>query len=141
MTAIPNPVPRRAIHPFPAFLLAGAATLFLAALLSDYAYWTSYQIEWSNFASWLIVGAEVFAGGALLFAVIDLVRSRQRGRQLLYTLVLAAAWVVGFVNALIHARDAWAVMPTGLVLSVIVAALALVATWLGFSSLDTGGAA
>lgn len=141
MTAIPNPAPRRAIHPFPAFLLAGAVTLFLGALLSDYAYWTSYQIEWSNFASWLIVGAEVFAGGALLFAVIDLVRSRQRGRQSVYTLVLAAAWVSGFVNALIHARDAWAVMPTGLVLSVIVAVLALVAAWLGFSSLRTGAAA
>ena len=48
MTAIPNPVPRRAIHPFPAFLIAGAVTLFLGALLSDYAYWTSYQYAWSN---------------------------------------------------------------------------------------------
>ena len=55
------------------------------------------------------------------------------------TLVLAATWILGFINALHHARDAWAVMPTGLVLSAVVAVLACVATWIGFSSLRAGG--
>jgi uncharacterized membrane protein len=122
-----------AIHPFHAVVLAATVPLFLGALLSDYAYWSSYQIEWSNFASWLNAGALVVGAVALLCAVLA------RWRPLSYLLVLLATWVLGFINALIHARDAWAVMPTGLVLSLIVALLACVATWIGFSSLRTGG--
>jgi hypothetical protein len=49
--------------------------------------------------------------------------------------------VLGFINALVHARDAWGIMPTAVVLSVIVTLLACVATWIGFSRLRTGGAA
>lgn len=127
----------RAIHPFHAAMLAGSLSLFLGALLSDYAYSTSYQIEWSNFASWLLVGAMIFATIALLCAVVDLFRG---SRAVVYTLVLAATWVVGFFDALHHARDAWAIMPTALVLSLITAVLACAATWIGFSSLRAGGA-
>lgn len=125
------------IHPFHAAMLAGSVPLFLGALLSDYAYSTSYQIEWSNFASWLLVGGMVFATIALLCAVIDLFRG---SRAFIYTLLLAATWVLGFIDSLHHARDAWAIMPTALVLSLIVAVLACAATWIGFSSLRAGGA-
>ena len=136
MTSIVDRAPPGAIHPFHAAMLAGTVPLFLGVLLADYAYWSSYQIEWSNFASWLLIGAMVFATVALLCAVIDLARGR---RALVYTLVLAVIWVLGFFNALQHARDAWAIMPTALVLSLIVAVLACVATWNGFSSLRAGG--
>lgn len=135
MVAIVDRPHRGAIHPFHAFVLAATVPLFLGALLGDWAYWSSYQIEWANFASWLIVGGLVFGAVALLLAVVDLFR----GGRLFYTLVLAATWILGFINALHHARDAWAVMPTGLVLSVLVAVLACVATWIGFSSLRAGG--
>ncbi|MGY0556427.1 MULTISPECIES: DUF2231 domain-containing protein [unclassified Lysobacter] len=135
-------VPQRVLHPFHAFLLAGAVPLFLGALLSDITYARSYQIQWSNFASWLLAGALVFAGFALLWAVIDLLRGDRRGgRPLVYVLLLLATWVVGFIDSLIHAKDAFAIMPTSLILSVIVAVLACAATWLGFSNLRTGGAA
>jgi uncharacterized membrane protein len=136
MTSIVDRIPRRAIHPFHAAMLAGAAPLFLGVLLADYAYWSSYQIEWSNFASWLLVGALVLAAIALACAVVDLFRGR---RRIVYTVLLAAAWLAGFFNALIHARDAWAIMPTALVLSVITAVLACAATWIGFSGLRAGG--
>lgn len=62
MAVIVDRVRRRTIHPFHAFLLAGAAPLFLGALLSDIAYARSYQIQWISFASWLIAGALVVAG-------------------------------------------------------------------------------
>lgn len=127
----------RAIHPFHAAVLAGSVPLFLGALLADYAYATSYQIEWSNFASWLLVGGMAFATIALLCAVIDLFRG---SRAFIYTLLLAATWVLGFIDSLHHARDAWAIMPAAPVLSVIVAVLACAATWIGFSSLRAGGA-
>lgn len=139
MASIVDRIHPDAIHPFHAAMLAGTVPLFLGALLSDYAYSMSYQIQWSNFASWLIVGALLFGVVALVCAVIDLVRADRRGaRFIVYTLVLLATCVLGFVNALIHARDGWAIMPTALVLSVVVAALACAATWIGFSGLRSG---
>ena len=132
----------RGIHPVHAVLLASILPLFLGALLSDWAYSSSYQIQWTNFASWLIAGALVFGGLALVWAVIELLRSDavERRKGLLYVLVLLAAWILGFVNALVHAKDAWAAMPTGFILSVIVFILAFAAVWLGFSTLRRGDA-
>ena len=132
MVSTVDRLPPVGIHPFHAAVLAGALPLFLGALLADYAYWTSHQIEWSNFASWLLIGAMVFATLALVCEIFALFRG---GRGVVYILVLAATWVVGFFDALHHGRDAWAIMPTALTLSVIAAVLALVATWIGFSSL------
>ncbi|MEJ7687297.1 MAG: DUF2231 domain-containing protein [Variovorax sp.] len=129
----------RAIHPVHAVLLAGTLTLFLSALLNDLAYWSTYDVQWTNFASWLIAGGLVVSGIALLFALVGLRHAERRsGPSLLYFARLLVTWIVGFFNALVHAKDAWAAMPGGLVLSVIAAVLAGVATWLGFSSPRTG---
>jgi uncharacterized membrane protein len=121
-------------------LLAGTVPLFLGALLSDIAYYNSFQIQWANFAAWLIAGGLLFAGLALLFALANLVGAeRKAGRPVLYFLLLLVTWVVGLINAFEHAKDAWAVMPTGLVLSAIVAVLAVITAWLGLSNLRSGG--
>lgn len=130
---------RGAVHPFHAVMLAGTIPLFLGALLSDWAYSATYQIQWSNFASWLIVGGLVFGAIALVCAVIDLFHAERRGRSIIYTVLLFATWVLGFFNALVHGRDGWAIMPDALTLSVIVTVLAGVATWIGFSNLRRGG--
>jgi uncharacterized membrane protein len=127
------------IHPVHAVLLAGTVPLFLGALLSDWAYWSTYEIQWNNFASWLIVGGLFFSGFALIFVIADAFRTASHGRGwLAYALVLLAAWVFGLFNAFMHARDAWATMPGGLVLSIIATVLALAATWLGFCGPRTG---
>ena len=131
---------QRGLHPVEAALLAGIIPLFLGATLSDIAYSSSYQVQWTNFASWLNAGGLVFGGLALLFAVIDLFRADRRGHRRAYALLLLATWILGFINALIHAKDAWASMPSGLILSGIVTVLACTATWVGFSGLRTGGA-
>lgn len=130
--------PVTALHPLHAVLLAGALPLFLGALLSDFAYSSSYHIQWTNFASWLIAGALVFAGFALLWALVDLIRLRAKDRTLVYFALLLSTWVLGFVNALIHAKDAWAAMPAGLILSIIVFLLCTAAVWIGFSSFRRG---
>ncbi|MBD3826295.1 DUF2231 domain-containing protein [Stenotrophomonas sp.] len=133
-SAIRTPV--WSIHPLHAAVLGGVLPLFLGALLADYAYWSTYEIQWSNFASWLLIGAMVMTSLALLCAVVGLARGR---RRLGYLLVLVATWIVGFINALHHARDAWAIMPTALLLSAVATVLALVAAWIGFASLRVGG--
>jgi uncharacterized membrane protein len=123
------------IHPLHAVFLAGTVSLFLCAALSDAEYASTYEIQWSNFASWLIVGGLMFCGIALLFAIADLSRPARRFPGLaVYLAVLLATWVVGFFNALMHARDAWGSMPGGLVLSVIGTVLACIATWFGFAT-------
>ncbi|MEN5300846.1 DUF2231 domain-containing protein [Pseudomonas sp. TWI628] len=142
MTATEQTLYRCTPSPLHAILLAGTVPLFLGALLSDIAYFKSYQIQWSNFAAWLIAGGLLFCGLTLLFALANLIRTpRKGGRPTLYFLLLLATWVLGLINAFEHAKDAWAVMPAGLVLSVIVTVLACVAAWLGMSNLRSGGEA
>lgn len=128
-----NPAPGRPLHPLHAVLLGGAMPLFLGTMLADWAYGASYEVQWTNFAAWLLIGALVFNGFALLFALFDLVRGL--GKGWVYTLVLAACFVLGVINAFVHAKDAWAAMPMALVLSVVCSTLILVATWFGFASI------
>ncbi|HEK1008024.1 TPA: hypothetical protein SMP92_001272 [Pseudomonas putida] len=140
MTVTEQSLYRCTPSPLHAILLAGTVPLFLGALLSDIAYFKSYQIQWSNFAAWLIAGGLLFCGLALLFALVNLVRAeRKGGRPTVYFLLLLVTWVLGLVNAFEHAKDAWAVMPAGLVLSLVVTVLACVAAWLGMSNLRSGG--
>ena len=128
-----------AIHPVHAALLAGSTALFLGAATSDAAYSTTYEIQWNNFASWLLVGALVLSGIALVFAAVDLARAGRRAQGAgAYAVILLTTWIIGLFDAFMHARDAWASMPAGLWMSVIAALLACVATWLGFRSLRLG---
>lgn len=130
----------RVIHPLHAVLLSSSLPLFLGALLSDWAYSSTYEVQWLNFAAWLIPGALVFAGLALLWGVIDFLRvdvARER-RSVITLIVLLATFALGFINALVHAKDAYATMPAGLILSVVVFGLALASVSLGFSTLRRG---
>lgn len=128
------------LHPLHAILLAFPLPLFLGALLSDLAYQASFNVQWANFSSWLIAGGLFFGGFALLWALVALfVGETARTRQpLVYFVVLLVMWVIGFINALVHAKDAWATMPEGLYLSVITTLLALIAAWIGYSGFRAG---
>lgn len=114
-----------------AVISTSALPLFLGAFLSDWAYSGSFQPQWINFSSWLIAGALVLTGVAMLWALVELLRRRG---SLISLLLLLATFVLGFVNALVHARDAAATMPTGLVLSVVVLVLAAVAAGVGLTA-------
>lgn len=138
-SATVSPAYRSPPGPLHAILLGGTVPLFLGALLSDIAYYQSYQIQWSNFASWLIAGGLLFAGLALLFALVNLVRAqRKAGQPLTYFLALLVTWVIGLINAFQHAKDAWAAMPGGLILSAIVAVLICITAWIGLSARSGG---
>lgn len=113
-----------------AVITLSALPLFVGALLSDWAYSSSFEPQWINFSSWLIAGALVLAGVALLWALVDVLRRRAR---LIYLLLLLATFVLGFINALVHARDAAATMPSGLVLSAVVLVLAALAGGVGLA--------
>lgn len=130
---------RRPLHPVQAVLISSALPLFLGTLLSDWAYSSTYQVQWTNFASWLNAGALVFTALALVWALIDALRADRRGASpWLLVGLLAATFIVGLVNALVHAKDAWAAMPAGIILSVVVTVLAIASAWTGFSSHRVG---
>jgi uncharacterized membrane protein len=124
------------VHPLQAIFLSGALTLFVGVLASDLAYAKTFEVQWKNFASWLLVGGLAMGFVALVWAIVDFARlGHDRGaRRLAYLVALLAMWTLGFVNALVHAGDAWASMPRGLILAAIVAVLSIVAAWLGFAN-------
>lgn len=138
MVAAPSRL-ERPLHPLHAVLVDCAAPLFLGGLLSDIAYARTYEIQWLNFASWLIAGAMVFTGFALAWSVIEVVLGpARRGRALIVALLLLAMFVIGLLNSFMHARDAWGAMPSGLVMSFILIALAVAAVWFSIASSRAG---
>ncbi len=140
VVAISRPGAVRPLHPLHAILLAFPLPLFIGALLSDVAYRSSFHIQWANFSSWLIAGGLLVGAFAVLWSLINLFRrgAARKGRLVVYFVALLAMWGLGFVNALVHAKDAWATMPEGLYLSAITALLALVAAWIGYSGFHAG---
>ena len=109
--------------------------LTAGAMLSDWAYSSTYQIQWLNFAEWMIAGSLAAGIPALLWSLLCLLvpRRAQSGPGKLFVILLATTMVVNLVNALTHGKDAYATMPAGLILSVIGTILALVTSWIGFS--------
>jgi uncharacterized membrane protein len=97
-------------------------------------------VQWANVSSWLIAGGLLVGAFAVLWALINLFRrgTARKGRPIVYFVVLLAMWGLGFVNALVHAKDAWATMPEGLYLSAITTLLAVVAAWIGYSGFRAG---
>lgn len=128
-------------HPIHAILLGFPIALFTTALVTDVAYLRTAEIQWTNFSAWLIVGALVFGGLVLAWAVIALaphLRAPNRRRRLLYPGLLAAMWVLGLVNAFKHSQDGWSsVGAFGLILSILCAVLALAAGVIAFSGYAT----
>jgi uncharacterized membrane protein len=126
----------RPLHPLHAILLAGALPLALGALLGDITYSRSFETQWKNFASWLVVAALMLNAVVAVWALIDFVRLRSdRGApRIAYLVLVIAASILGLVNALVHAGDGWQSMPAGAYLSGLVSILLLAATWLGFSN-------
>ena len=129
-------------NPLHAILLAFPVALYPSALLSDVTYYNTAEIQWSNFSSWLLVGANFFAGLVLAWAIVGLFVGRARhskGRGLVYLGVIGVMFIAGVVNSFQHARDGWHSVGTlGLILSLVCTALALVAAFLAHGSAHSG---
>ncbi|MDZ4306934.1 DUF2231 domain-containing protein [Allopontixanthobacter sp.] len=126
------------INPLHGIFLAFPVALYPAALLSDVTYLNTAVIQWANFSSWLLVGANFFAALVLVWAVISLFAGRARharGRGILYLVIIAIMFAVGFLNSLQHARDGWHSVGTfGLAMSIVCSLLALVAAFIAYGS-------
>ncbi len=102
---------------------------FVAALIFDVVYAQTAEMMWSKSAAWLITLGLFFA---IIPRLINLVHVWiPRGRTVLgaerIDFVLSLIGILAAIfNAFIHSRDAYAVVPTGMILSAVtVACLAL----------------
>lgn len=79
---------QRPLHPVHAFFVSATVTLFMGALVADLAYAMSYQVQWTNFASWFIASGLLFGGILLVLALVGLRHADRRGgRYLMYGVI------------------------------------------------------
>ena len=107
---------------------------FVAALIFDILYLETAVILWDKAAAWLIVFGLLFAVVPRLINLTQVwITSRQtatRADKLDFWLNLCAIFAA-LLNAFVHSRDAYAVVPAGLWLSastVLLLAIGLIAT-------------
>jgi uncharacterized membrane protein len=127
-------------HPIYAILLPVPVVCFLGVLLTDIAYVESDgTLIWLAFSSWLLLAGLVFGAFAAIVLLIDFVRSpgMRRGVGWAHMLFFYLAFLVELLGMFVHQRDGWtAVAGLGIILSIIGAALIVVAAWLHRPSVE-----
>jgi uncharacterized membrane protein len=118
---------------------------FVTAVVTDIVYSASAFLMWLHFSQWLIAAGLAFGALAALVLLVEffgsaVFRTAKYGRAHLGLFFLSL--IVELCNAFVHTVDGWtAVVPTGMILSIIGALLALAAvgtllfvpvTWVGF---------
>jgi len=111
-----------------------AGTLLIAAACTDAMYVSNSLMQWANFSAWLITCGLVLALVAALLLLVDGLFGNAGKIRITDFCLLASAAILSLFNVFVHTRDAWtSVVPTGIVLSVIVAVLLLIAGVRGWS--------
>ena len=124
------------LQPLHGMLAAFPLAFFVAALVSDWAYANSANMQWANFSVWLITGGVIMALIAAAVGIFDalVVRDAVRRRSSFHSILTIVMLVTAIINGFVHSRDGWtSVVPTGIILSAITAILVLVTSWLGYA--------
>ncbi len=108
---------------------------FIGTLITDIAYWQTYEVTWERFSLWLLTIGLIMAGFAIIAGLIDFLFSRRiRSTRPAWYHVVGGLLVIGLsvLNVLVHSRDAYtAVVPQGLILSALVVLIMLFTNWMG----------
>jgi len=121
-------------HPLHALLAHAPNVLFIAALITDIAYWKTADILWTDCSDWLLAFGALFAVLAALAGVVDFlaVRRNRRGAGLFHAWGSLVVLVLAILNNFVHSRDAYtSVVPGGLILSVLTVVVLAVTGWVG----------
>lgn len=126
--------PTIAHHPIHALLVPVPIACFGGALITDIAYWSSLNVQWVNFSSWLLFAGLVVAFFAVVAGFIDLWREPQlfRGHVgWLYGAGNALGLILAIGDAFVHSRDGYtSVVPSGITLSALAFLLLVISQWL-----------
>jgi uncharacterized membrane protein len=122
-------------HPIHPMLVPFPLAFLVGVLLTDLAYWGTDDAFWARASLWL-VGAGVVAGAvASIAGMVDfftIQRAREHAMGWVHFLGNATALALSLVNWLLRVDDpATAVLPWGLVLSLVVAGILAVTGWAG----------
>ena len=122
-------------HPFHPLLVTFPIAFLTGALGTDVGYWLTGDAFWARASFWLI-GAGIVTGlaagatGMLDFLKIDRVREHQAGwTHMVGNIVVLGLSLISFV--LRWHNQTGAVLPTGLILSLLVATLIAITGWYG----------
>ena len=104
---------------------------FIGALLTDLTYSSNAVIQWLAFSEWLIAAGLVFGAFAALASLVELIAAEPLRSNIIgwgHIFLFWAAMIVELFNAFVHSIDGWtAVVPTGLILSIIGSILCVLA--------------
>jgi uncharacterized membrane protein len=127
----PRPAHRPLLHR--GFTGAGGV-LLIAALGTDYTYYTTSLSEWANFSAWLITAGLIVMLVAVILLLTDFATGRAGRLNTGSCILVTTAALLSLVNAFVHSRDAWSsVVPQGILLSTVSTILLLIAGARGWS--------
>jgi uncharacterized membrane protein len=136
-TAHPTAHVHTATYPLHVILAAYPIACFTGAFLTDLAYAQTYEMQWANFSVWLITAGLIMGGLAALAGIADYLVNRRRPERRVgwpHTVGNLLVLLLSLWNVFVHSRDAYtSVVPTGIILSGIVAVLVLITSWIGTS--------
>jgi uncharacterized membrane protein len=123
------------VHPMHTVLVAFPAVCFIGAFITDFVYWRSMPFIWANFSGWLLTVGLVMTGLVVIAASIDFLtnrNSRESRPAWPYILGNGLVIVLSLFNVFVHSRDGYtSVVPTGIILSGIVALIMMITGWMG----------
>jgi uncharacterized membrane protein len=122
-------------HPIHPMLVPLPIGFLVGALLSDLAFWRTGDDFWARAALWLVAAGVVTALLAAVFGLIDfgaIKRARSHAAGWVHVVGNLIAVALSALSWLLRVGDpAAAVIPTGLILSALVAGILLVTGWMG----------
>lgn len=137
---MPDDNPRSTVqvagHPIHPMLVPFPIVCYVGALVCDIVYAATAEMQWTNFAAWLLAIGVLFTILAAIAGGIDFLverRIRQFGAAWIHMVGNVVVLILAIFNSFVHSHDAWtSVVPTGLVLSVITVLILLVTGWNGW---------
>lgn len=122
-------------HPIHPMLIPFPLAFLVTVLATDLAYWAAADPFWARASLWLVGAGVVMGAVAALFGAIDFVtvsQVRRHGTGWLHALGNIVALILSLVSWLMRLGDpAAAVLPWGLIVSAVVAAMLCVTGWAG----------
>ncbi|WP_205665154.1 DUF2231 domain-containing protein [Caldimonas tepidiphila] len=136
--AVPEPIHSRAAirgHPLHPMLIHLPLAALLGLVATDLAWWWTRDPFWARAGLWLAGVGALGGWGASLFGLYDLVMVRNIRRLVTgwsHSIIAVMMLSLGSLNWVLRLHDAQAgILPWGLYLSLLVAALVSVASYLG----------
>lgn len=122
-------------HPIHPMLIPFPIAFLVGALVTDLAFWASFDPFWATASLWLVGAGLVMGVLAGIFGLTDFVtidRAREHVDGWIHALGNGAALAIAFANLLLRVGSPTAaVLPWGLSLSAVTVAILVVTGWYG----------